>query len=610
MTAGAAVADATSPVRPAGDGASGDSPTAAGEDFFAPVRGTLLTIVALSVLGAVSGVVPFVAIVELARALLPAIDGQPIDAGRVWTIVVVAVVALFVSVGTTFGAGAVGHFADARLQFSLRRRIVRHLQRLPLGWFDQRSSGTVRKLVESDVSALHQLVAHTIQEVVAAIAVPVASLAYLLAVQWQLALAALVPLAAAAVLFPVLMRGSTEKYQQYDAATAALAGATVEFVQGIAVVKRFGQIGRSHRRYRDATVRYVRFVGEWTADTAVAFTIIEVVTSPVGVLAWLLAAGWWLVGSGAATPIDVLPGLLLGLGLTAPLMKLGASMQFLRNATNAQKSLAAFFALPPISRPAVPRVPAGHDVAAEAVSFGYEAGHRVLHEVTAACAPGTVTALVGASGSGKSTLARLVPRFYDVDAGQVALGGVDVREIAGTQLYREVGFVFQDVQLLRASLRDNIRLTRPDASSEEVEAATRAAQIHERILRFPRGYDAVVGADANLSGGEAQRVTIARALLADAPVLVLDEATAFADPDSEAAIQQALSTLAAHRTVLVIAHRLHTITGADQILVLDGGRVVERGTHAELVAAGGLFARMWADYQRNHSRTLPQGVRP
>jgi ATP-binding cassette subfamily B protein len=577
------------------------------EAFLAPVRGSLAGIVTLSAVGAVSGVVPFIAIVELARVLLSAPDGR-IDGGRVWPIVIIAVVALFVSFGAAFLSGLVSHFADAELQLSLRRRIVRHLQRLPLGWFDRRSSGTVRKLVENDVVALHQLVAHAIHEVVTAIAVPVVSLVYLFLVQWQLALAALVPLVLTALLYPLLMRGGAEKYRQYDESTAALSGATVEFVHGIAVVKRFGQVGRSHRRYRDETARYVRFVAEWTRETAAMFTVIEIITSPVVVLIWLLAAGSWLVATGAAAPIDVLPGLLLGLGLTTPLMRLGSSAQFLRGAVKAQQSLSDFLSLPVVSRADEPQSPAGHDIRFDALSFGYDDSHRVLHEIVAACEPGTVTALVGASGSGKSTLAKLVPRFYDAQEGTVAIGGVDVRRVDSSELYRTAGFVFQDVQLLRASLRENIRLTRPDATDCDVEAAARAAQIHDRILRFERGYDAVVGEDANLSGGEAQRVTIARALLTDAPVLVLDEATAFADPDSEAAIQQALSALAADRTVLVIAHRLHTIVGADQILVLDEGHIVERGDHAGLVAAGGLFSRMWADYQSNHARSLPEGA--
>lgn len=583
-------------------------PGTEGESFFGPVRGSLAGIIALSVLGAASGVVPFIAVVELARTLSPALSGGPIDAGRVWAIVAIAVVALFVSFGAAFGSGMVSHFADAELQLSLRQRIVRHLQRLPLGWFDRRTSGTVRKLVENDVVALHQLVAHAIHDVVTAITVPVISLAYLFIVQWQMALAALVPLLITMIVYPLMMRGGAEKYRHYDEATAVLSGATVEFVHGIAVVKRFGQLGRSHRRYRDATRDYVRFVAEWTRETAAMFTLIEIATSPVVVLVWLLAVGAWLVDGGTAAPLDVLPGLLLGLGLTNPLLKLGSSAQFLRTAAKAQQSLAGFFAIPPTPQPASPELPRGSDVAFDKASFSYDGDHRVLHDIAASCAPGTVTALVGASGSGKSTLAKLVPRFYDVDSGRAAIGGADVRQVASAELYRQVGFVFQDVQLLRASLRNNIRLTRPSATDQEVEDAARAAQIHDRITRFERGYDAVVGEDANLSGGEAQRVTIARALLADAPILVLDEATAFADPDSEAAIQQALSTLATDRTVLVVAHRLHTIAGADQILVLDRGRIVERGTHAELVAAGGRFDRMWADYQANHARSLPEGI--
>lgn len=228
------------------------------------------------------------------------------------------------------------------------------------------------------------------------------------------------------------------------------------------------------------------------------------------------------------------------------------------------------------------------------MSFAYDGRADVLSGIDLVLEPGTLTALVGPSGSGKSTLASLLPRLWDVGHGRITIGGIDLREMAAADLYQAVSFVLQDVQLLRMSLAENIALARPDASQAEIEAAARAAQIHDRLMVLPRGYASVPGEDEHLSGGEAQRVAIARAILADAPILVLDEATAFADPEAEAATQSGLSTLIAGRTVLVIAHRLHTITGADQICAMGAGRIVERGRHADLVAAGGLYAQLWA----------------
>ncbi len=566
-------------------------------DLFSSVRGRIGVIVALSLLGAVTSVVPFIAIVELARALWPAMAGGAVDTGRVWTTVAVAVAGLVVSFLAAGSSGMVSHLADGDLQLDLRTRIVTQLRHLPLGWFDERSSGAVKKAAENDVPALHQLVAHSIQDFITAGAVPLISLVYLFVAQWRMAVACLLPLFIAVVLYAIMMRGGQEKFAEYDASMIRLNSATIEYVHGIAVVKSFGQAGRSHGRYRDETRKFARFYDGWMRETSVVSSLVELVTSPIVVLVYLCAVGAWLCGAGWIPPVDVLPALLLGLGLTAPLLTLGYTAQFLRNAAKARDSLTAFFTEPTMPQPTSPIAPQGHDVAVDGVAFSYDGQREVLHEIVASCAPGTVTALVGPSGSGKSTLARLIPRFYDVTAGTVTIGGADVRRIAAAQLYAQVGFVFQDAYVLRTTIRDNIRLTRPEATEEEVERAARAAQIHDRILLLPRGYDSVIGEDAHLSGGEAQRLTIARALLTDAPILVLDEATAFADPDSEAAIQTALSALSAERTLLVIAHRLHTVTAADQLLVLDGGRIVERGTHHELAAAGGLYQDMWARYE-------------
>jgi ATP-binding cassette subfamily B protein len=573
----------------------GPVPRAGLRELLAPVRGRLVLAVVLQAVGSLAGVVPFVAVAELGRVLL---DPAGSDDSRAWAVAGVGAGALVVRLACLMAASGLTHLADNDLALDLRRRLAAHLGRLPLGWFTERNSGRVRKAVQDDVNAMHHLVGHAFTDLTAAVVVPVASLAYLAWVDWRLALLTLVPVAGGLAAYASAMSGSRDKYATYDASLARLAAGSVEFAQGIAVVKTFGQAGRAHRRFVTAADDFARFFTAWVRGVFRASGTLELLMSPVFMLLWVLAAGTAFAAAGWLPPVDLLAFAVLTSGLTAPWLALGYSAESMRSAGQAAARIGELLATPVLPEPEEPRAPEGSVVEVDDVSYSYDGRTTAVDGVSLTMAPGTVTALVGPSGSGKTTLARLLPRFFDVTAGAVRIGGVDVRDLGSDRLYGLVSFVFQDVQLLRASIRDNIALARPDAGAAEIEAAARAAQIHDRIVALPRGYDSVAGEDARLSGGEAQRVSIARALLADTPILVLDEATAFADPESEAAIQDALSALAAGRTLLVIAHRLSTIVQADQILVMDAGRVVERGRHPDLVATGGAYARAWAAHER------------
>jgi ATP-binding cassette subfamily B protein len=302
---------------------------------------------------------------------------------------------------------------------------------------------------------------------------------------------------------------------------------------------------------------------------------------------------------------DLLPFLLAGVGLTGPYVTLGQGVQVLRRARLAATHVEQILETPPLPEPRQPTVPSDHRVEFEGVSFSYDDAGEALSDIDVVCETGTLTALVGPSGSGKTTFTRLIPRFFDVETGAIRVGGVDVRDIGSQVLLSRISMVFQDVVLLRDTVRENIRLGRPEAPDGEVEAAARAARIHDVIVALPQGYDTVLGEGGGfLSGGERQRLTIARAILQDAPIVILDEATAFADPENEVQVQDALAELTRGKTVFVIAHRLHTITHADQILVLDRGRIVERGTHDTLLGEGGLYSELWAAQERvlEHSR--------
>ncbi|OQS12757.1 ABC transporter [Nocardia donostiensis] len=560
-----------------------------------PYLGGFIAVVTLQIIGAVAGLAPLLAVVELGRALL---SPGPVDHGHVWVVVIVGAAGLFVRLLFTAASSGIGHMLDSRVQLSFRRQLATRLGRVPIGWFSRRRTGELAKVVGEDVSAVHPFIAHTPGELVSAFVVPLVSLIYLFTVDWRLTLITLIPVLLAVALVPLMMTPTRLREQkEFDAAMGRIANSVVEFVQGIAVVKAFGGAGRAHHKFVTAADDFAEIFLRMVRGLAGIAAGMQVALSPPFVLLVVLVGGAALITTGGMAPADLLPFLLLGLGLTAPVAALGHGFDDMQAARRAVGRIRDVLAEPSLPEPAHPIASQGHRVEFRNVRFGYTADHEVLSGIDLVLEPGTVTAIVGPSGSGKSTLVQLLPRFFDPTHGSVTVGGVDLRELGSRELYRMVSFVFQDVRLLRASVADNIALAVPHADRDDVVRAARLANIHDRILELPRGYETVIGEDAGLSGGEAQRISLARALLAATPVLVLDEATSFADPQTEQAVRRALATLGGDRTILVIAHRLETIADADTVVMLENGAIVERGRPAELLAQSGKFSAFWRSHR-------------
>lgn len=569
----------------------------AATQLLAPVNRSIRRAGWLVAAAAVCAVVPPILIVEVCRHLLR----DPVDTTTVGTLVVTAF-AVLVLRGVLQVVGLIWvHRVDADFQMELRRRIAAKLARVPLGWFTDRSAVQVKRALGDDVEALHYLIAHARLEFVNATVTPLVTFVYLVVIDWRLTLILVLPVIA--YLFAVSAMTSpahNQRLSRFSRGEQALESSTVEFVEGIQVVRAFGRTRRAHQGFQQAVDRYADALEAWKLPMTRLQSAADILLTPVFSALLVTAVA---VGAGALgwiEPIDLIPFLVVGAGLGASLIGLAYGAQSLREGQAAATRLRDLLNLPELARrpTAEPAAVGPGHVRFSHVGFGYRTDHPVLHDVDVELRPGTVTALVGPSGSGKSTMARLLARFHDVSEGAILLDGRDIRELSLEELYRTVGFVLQEVHLVRGTVADNLRLARPSATDAELEQAARSAQIHDRILALPRGYDSEIGVDATLSGGEAQRLSIARTLLADTRVLVLDEATAYADPEAEAAVQDAMAALVADRTVLVIAHRLHTVTEVDQLLVLSQGRIVETGDHRGLSCAGGLYQELWQANER------------
>lgn len=500
------------------------------------------------------------------------------------------------------------HACAFRTAGNLRRKSLAHLMKVQLGYFDTHASGELRRIIDGCAGATEGLIAHKVPDTVGSIAMVLGMVITLFVFDWRMGLACLLAAVASIACMFAMMGGKSAHFmQRYQQALVNMSKTGTEYVRGIPVVKVFQQTVYSFKAFHDAINEYSEMAENYAIKVCAkpqvtSLTIINGIAIFLVPVVVLLAPAAFAEGSaGFATFIaDFAFYAIFSAIISTACTRLMFVMEEIEVSQDAAKRLHALLASPVLKNTTDPQTPKGHAISFENVSFRYEGAEvDALRDISFEIAEGSTVALVGPSGGGKSTTASLVPRFWDVSSGSVRIGGVDVRDIDIHALMESVAFVFQDNRLFKKSIYENVAAARPNATREEVMAALSAAQCDDILAKLPDGVDTVIGEHGiHLSGGEKQRIALARALCKQAPIVVLDEATAFADPENEALMQQGFARLAEGKTVLMIAHRLSTVVNADKIVVIAEGRVAEQGTHDELVQAGGLYARMWRKYQQ------------
>ncbi len=553
----------------------------------------LLASCTLAVIHSVLSLVPYALVFYIIKELT---QSQP-NFTTIQQYVVYAIVMVIVSMVAFLLSGILSHIAAFNILYGLRKTITEKVGILPMGYLSHRNSGAFKKIISDDVERIETFVAHQIPDFVKAVALPLLTLGYLFSEDWRLALISCLPLLVLVVIMPLMFGSKNQNLtQKYHHSLEEMSAGIVEYVCAMPVMKIFQQSAETFDKYGKKVLTFHRFVSDWIRHSSPPFAIFMSFAS--NAMLPVLALGLYLYFHNGLTLATLLFFLILGTGYMRPVFAMSNMAMQLQLIEQGVQQIDKILEAPVLPETHTPQEPSHYDIRFDKVSFAYDGEHYVLNDINFIAKEGSITALVGPSGAGKSTVGQLLSRFWDVQEGNISIGGVDIRQLSTEKLMQMVSFVFQDSFMFAQTMYENIRMGM-NKTKEEVIAAAQAAQIHDFIMSLPKGYDTLFGQQGvHLSGGEQQRFQLARAILKNAPILVLDEATAFADPENEYKIQQAFSELIKGKTVLVIAHRLSTIITADQIIVFEKGEINAIGTHNELLQSSELYQRMWNAHNR------------
>lgn len=564
----------------------------------------------LSALSALAGMLPYILIWLIVRELLE--HGEITSSGNVVTYAWWAAGMAVASIVLYFAALMSSHLAAFRVESNLRKEAMRQIVRMPLGFLDINTSGRIRKIIDDNAGVTHSFLAHQLPDLAATFLVPLVAAILIFVFDWILGLACIVPVIIAMLVMGFMMNAEGRQFMKsYMTSLEEMNAEAVEYVRGIPVVKVFQQTIYSFKNFHRCIMNYNKMVFGYTRMWEKPMSLYTVIIN--GFVFFLAPLAILLIGySGnyASVLLNFFLFVLITPVFSQSIMKSMYLNQALGQASEAIGRLENLVAYEHLTVVEHPQPVKEFSIQFEKVSFSYPgANQKAVDDVSFTIPQGNTVALVGASGGGKTTIARLVPRFWEATEGKVLIGGINVREIAPEELMKYISFVFQNTKLFKTSLLENIKYGNPDAAMEEVERAVDMAQCREIINKLPLGLNTKIGTEGTyLSGGEQQRIVLARAILKNAPIIVLDEATAFADPENEHLIQQALKELTKGKTVLMIAHRLSSITDADNILVIDKGKIAEQGTHANLLGKQGIYYHMWNEYQQSVRWTIGKEV--